>query len=215
MHAPLDTLLIATAFVTFHSFIGFWNRKNLSESAPEVFNGFPDTKFYLSKWKFACNSLGDSWYNPRGIITKLFAMYATGGRYSSADGDVYINLPAINRAQMKGRGWRGFDPDTVDEAVEYILEHEALHSAIGEHIDEEYEKQETEFKEKWSSSSWLEKVKIFYSCLRYGFSGGVPWDEEWIIKQVQDAKRSNREIQQLRKQVLPRREPEEVSWVDA
>jgi hypothetical protein len=204
MPALLDTLLIATVFVTFHSFAGFINRKNLSESAPEVFNGFPDTNFYLSKWKFACNSLGHSWYNPQGIATKINNMFRCGGMYGS-HGDIYINLPAIQRYYNKGKFFRGYEPETSSEGVEYILEHEALHSAIRSHAEIEFEKQEHEFKEKWNSSSRLGKIKIFYSSLIYGFGGGVPWNEEWIIKQIQDAKRSNREIQRLRKQILPDR----------
>lgn len=203
----LDSLLSIFIGVTFFAFIGFLNRKNLSTSASEAFIGFADTKFYLSKWRFACNSFGHSWYNPKGIGTKLIQMYGAGACYSSADGDIHINLPKIQRHQEKDGDWRGFNPDSVDVAVEYILEHESLHSAIAEHIDEEYEKQEAQFKEKWNSSSRLEKIKIFYFSLRHGFGTRIPWDEEWIIKQVQDAKQSNREIQRIRRNILPGRSP--------
>lgn len=204
----LDSLLSIFIGVTFFAFIGFLNRKNLSASASEAFSGFADTKFYLSKWRFACNSFGHSWYNPKGIGTKLIQMYGAGACYSSSDGDIHINLPKIQRHQEKDGDWRGFNPDSVDEAVEYILEHESLHSAIAEHIDEEYEKQEAQFTEKWNTSSRLEKIKIFYSSLRHGFGTRIPWDEEWVIKQVQDAKQSNREIQRIRKHILPGRSPE-------
>jgi len=187
----LDLLLKIFIAITFFAFTGFLNRKNLSESASESFNSFPDIKFYLSKRKFAWEMYGHSWYNPQGILSKLRVMYGAGGCYGSSDGNIHVNLSAVHRAQEKGHGVGGFKLPSLEDTVEYILEHEALHSAIRSHAEVEYEKQETEFKQKWNSSSRLGKIKIFYSQWRYGFGGGVPWNEEWIIKQLQVAKYSN------------------------
>lgn len=182
---------MAFILLTFHSYVGFLNRKNLSSSAKDSYEGFPEVRFYRSRWKFACRVVGHSWYNPKGIGSKLVSMYATLGVYSPSDGDIHINLRSIDSQLNSLSGWRGdlrgYEPPTEAEAVEYIIEHEALHSAIRQHSEIEYSKQEKEFREKWKASSRFEKLQLFYSSVIYGFGGGgVPWNEEWVIKQIQD-----------------------------
>lgn len=198
----IDGLIPAFLLLTLHSYIGFKNRSNLSKHPAAHPSGRPRLKPYLSSWKFACQIHGDSWYNPKGILSKLLEMRRCGGAYRWEDGDIYLNLPAIYREFQKGSCFgRDYETDSVDELVEYVIEHEALHSAIRNHAGVEYQREEDEFKQEWRTAGRLEKTKMFFFSVKYGFGGGLPWNEEWVVEQVQDAKRVNRELQTIRREV--------------
>lgn len=153
-------------------YIESWNHED-SEGSPEY-------EFFVSKKDYALNSDNIPIYNPFGLF-HAFMQYFGYGIYRIQENKISINLSAIYSSYMKH--YVHLQPETVQESVIQVIEHETLHSAIKNNIKQDRETAQALRSQRWKNASWLDKASILKHRLSH-ISPSRMWEEEDAVRAV-------------------------------
>lgn len=166
--------------------LGFAQRWHISATV-ENSPGCSPVNLHVRKRGFVTKTIGH-WWNPLHIGSKVSHHSLVGGRYTYDTNEIDLNLPVI--AKMADTA--NFPPDTIEEAVVDVLEHEAIHSAIHTNAEPIYEQLEQTFRNRFREASPVEKTKLYGLSLPYHWGSNL-W-EEAAIEALQARRRSIRKF---------------------